>query len=80
MSRVFWEDFFASPAFSELLVINQNFILDKMFAPSPIETISIGNVASETAAPKVVSMEAPAPVPTVPRLPGPKPTLPEKPS
>lgn len=60
--------------FAALPAINQKFILDKMSTPSPAEIVSTGNVASETAAPEVVSMEAPAPVPTVPRSPRPKPT------
>jgi len=61
-----------SPIFFELLEIKQKPILEKMSTPSSVETISIGNVASNTAGPGVVSMEASATVPMVLRSPRPK--------
>jgi len=74
MNRSNWEDLVVSPAFAKLSEINQKFILDKMLALSPAETVSIGDVASEAATLEVVSMEASAPVRTTPRLPRTKPT------
>ena len=46
-----------------------------MLGPSPVETITGVDVASEGDALELVIMEAPAPVPTMLRFPRPNPTL-----
>jgi len=62
--------------FAKMSKLNQKFILEKMLGSSPLETVSTGgDVSSEGAAPKVVSMEALATAPTASRSPRLKPTL-----
>lgn len=47
-----------SPLFVELLEINHKLILEKMFAPSPAETLRTDDVVFDIATLEVVSMEA----------------------
>ena len=68
MNHEFFEDFIASPVFSQYYELDRNLIRDIMLGVCHAENTSAGEtVAFEGAAPEVVSMEVPAIVPMAPR-------------